>query len=235
MGCPNNTIDHYLCSLSEALPAELLAYYETPQKTVEDEHATIHAGRGFPTLLDVQAAAIAAERMVSAAGRKLCLPQHWIDFADVFLPAKGKKGIVGSIEMANAALTQSSARSLMAGYADSAASKQAVELRREFGARIEILETGFSTFSTQLQSVDSKMERQHSELLQAVSKGSKGGYGAKEGQGSKGKWRQQQQPRFPQQQQWSQQPQWQQQQAPQSGWQATVSAPQRQGAAASQS
>ena len=171
------------------------------------------------------------------AGSWVCSSTGSTSIAGRKTSAKGKKGLVGSIEMADAALTQSSARALMAGYADSAsaASKQAAELRREFGARIEILETGFSTFSTQLQSVDSKMERQHSELLQAVSKGSKGGYGAKEGQGSKGKWRQQQQPRFPQQQQWSQQPQWQQQQAPQSGWQATVSAPQRQGAAASQS
>ena len=69
-------------------------------------------------------------------------------------------------------------------------------MRREFGARIEILETGFSTFSTQLQSIDSKMARQHSELLQAVRSKGTGG------QGGKGKWRQQQQPlqpKFPQQ------------------------------------
>ena len=35
-------IDHYLSSLSELLPAELTADYETPRKTVKDEHATIH-------------------------------------------------------------------------------------------------------------------------------------------------------------------------------------------------
>ena len=108
-----------------------------------------------------------AERKVSAAGRKLGLEQHWIDFAGRKTSTKDKKSLVASIEMAGSALTQASARSLMAGYADSAASKQAAELRREFGSRIETLETGFSTFSTQLQpeSVDSKMERQHSELL----------------------------------------------------------------------
>ena len=125
----------------------------------------------------------------------------------------------------------------MAGYADSAASKQSAELRREFGSRIETLETGLSTFSTQLQSVDTKIDRQHSELLQALRSKGKGG------QGGKGKWRHQQQPlqpRFQQQQQqqqpWQQQPQWQQQQqAPQAGWQATVPAPQGQGAAAGQS
>ena len=64
-----------------------------------------------------------------------------------------------------AALTQSSARALMAGYADSAASKQSAKLREKFGARIETLETGLSTFSTQLQSFDTKIDRQHSELL----------------------------------------------------------------------
>ena len=63
----------------------------------------------------------------------------------------------------------------MAGYADSAATKQAAELRRELGSRIETLESGFSTFSTQLQSVDTKMERQHTELLQAVRSKGKGG------------------------------------------------------------
>ena len=95
-------------------------------------------------------------------------------------------------------------RSLMAGYADSAASKQAAELRQEFGGRIEALETNVSTFSTQLQSVDNKMERQHTELLQAIKSKGKGGYG-KGGQGDKGKW---QQPRFQQQQQrWPQQQQ----------------------------
>ena len=145
-----------------------------------------------------QIAAIAAERKVAAASRKLGLQQHWIDFDGRKTSAKGRKGIIGSVEMADAALTQASARSLMAGYADSAANKQAAELRKEFGSRIETLESGFNTFSTQLQSVDSKMERQHSELLQAVRSKGKGG------QGGKGKWQQQQQPlqpRFPQQQQ----------------------------------
>jgi hypothetical protein len=143
-------IDHYLSSLSELLPAELAADYETPRKTVEDEHATIHDGTGFPSLQAIQAAALAAERMVSAAGRRLGLQQHWIDFAGRKTTVKGRKGIVGSVEMADAALTQASTRSLMAGYADSGANKQAAELRREFGSRIETLESGFNTFSTQL-------------------------------------------------------------------------------------
>ena len=149
---------------------------------------------GYASLLLVQAAAVDAERSVAAAGRKLGLQQHWIDFAGRKTSAKGRKGIIGAIEMADAALTQSSARALMAGYADSAANKQSAELRREFGARIETLETGLSTFSTQLQSVDTKIDRQHSELLQALKSKGKGG------QGGKGKWRQQQQPlqpRFP--------------------------------------
>ena len=105
---------------------------------------------------------------MAAAGRRLGLQQHWIDFDGRKTSAKGRKGIIGAIEMADAALTQSSARALMVGYADSAASKQSAELRREFGARIETLETGLSTFSTQLQSVDTKIDRQHSELLQAL-------------------------------------------------------------------
>ena len=130
-------IDHYLSSLSEALPAELAEKYDTPRQTVEDEHATEDNGAGYATLQEVQDAALAAERKVSAAGRKLGLQQHWIDFAGRKTSAKGRKGIVGSVEMADAALTQSSARALMAGYmymyADSAASKQSAELRREFG------------------------------------------------------------------------------------------------------
>ena len=138
-------IDYYLSSLSEHLPAELDEDYDTSRKSVEDEHAAEDNGVGHASLLEVQAAAIAAERKISAAGRKLNLPQHWIDFAGRKTSLKGKKGVISSIEMADAALTQSSARSLMAGYADSAASKQAAELRREFGARIETLETGFST------------------------------------------------------------------------------------------
>ena len=230
-------IDHYLSSLSESLPAELAEKYDTPRQTVEDEHAAEDNGTGYATLQEVQDAALAAERKVSAAARKLGLSQHWIDFAGRKTSAKGRKGIVGSVEMADAALTQASARSLMAGYADSAANKQAAELRREFGSRIDTLESGFSTFSTQLQSVDTKIDRQHSELLQTLRNKGKGG------QGGKGKWRHQQlplQPKFQQQQQqqqpWQQQPQWQQQrQAPQAGWQATVPAPQRQGAAAGQS
>ena len=147
---------------------------------------------------------MAAERRVAADDRKLALQQHWVDFAGRKTSTKVRKGIVFSVEMADVALTQSSARALMVGYADSAASKQSAELRREFGSRIETLETGLSTFSTQLQSVDSKVDRQHTELLQALrNKGVKGG------QGGKGKWRQQQQsfqPKF-QQQTWSQQPQ----------------------------
>ena len=116
-------IDHYLSSLSELLPAELAEKYDTPRQTVEDEHAAEDNGTGHASLLEVQAAALAAERKVSAAARKLGLSQHWIDFAGRKTSAKGRKGIVGSVEMADAALTQASARSLMAGYADSAANK----------------------------------------------------------------------------------------------------------------
>ena len=50
-------IDHYLSSLSEHLTDELAAEYDTPRKSVEDEHATIHAGTGFATLQEVQDAA----------------------------------------------------------------------------------------------------------------------------------------------------------------------------------
>ena len=167
-------IDHYLSSLSELLPAELAEKYDTPRQIVEDEHAAEDNGTGYATLLEVQAAALATEMKVSAAARKLGLSQHWIDYAGRKTTAKGRKGIVGSAEMADAALTQSSARALMAGYADSDARKQSAELRREFGARIETLETGLSTFSTQLQSVDTKIDRQHSELLQALSRKGKG-------------------------------------------------------------
>ena len=41
-------IDHYLSSLSEALPAELAAEYDTPRKTVEDEHATRRSEQDTP-------------------------------------------------------------------------------------------------------------------------------------------------------------------------------------------
>ena len=129
-------------SLSEALPAELAVDYGTPRKTIEDEHVTQALGVGYATLQAVQDAAVAAERMVAAAGRKMGLQQHRIDFTGRNTSVKGRKDIVGSVEMADATLTQSSARALMAGYVDSAASKQSAELRREFGSRIETLETG---------------------------------------------------------------------------------------------
>ena len=114
-------IDHYLSSLSELLPAELAtAGYDAPRKVVEDQHATTRNGMGFLTLQAVQETAVEAERSVTAAGRKLGLPQHWIDYAGRKTTVKGRKGIVGSVEMADAALTQSSARALVTGYADSA-------------------------------------------------------------------------------------------------------------------
>ena len=169
---------------------------------MEDNHAI----EDYANLQLVQEAAILAEKKVSAASRRLGLEQHWIDFAGRKETQKGRKGIVGSVEMADADPAASRAnRSLMAGYADSATNKQAAELSREFGGRIDVLETGLNTFSTQLATVDSKMQRQHTEILQAVKgKGNKGGYGKGGGQGNKGKWRNQQQqplqPRFPQQQ-----------------------------------
>ena len=79
LGQPTH-IDHYLVSLSEVLPAEL-AEYDTPRETVEDTHATVDHGHEYATLTLVQAAAIEAERVVAAVGRKLGLQQHWIDFA----------------------------------------------------------------------------------------------------------------------------------------------------------
>ena len=72
LGQPTH-IDHYLASLSETLPAELAAEYDTPRKTVEDAHATLGGGAGYATLTLVQEAAIVAERMLAAAGRKLGL------------------------------------------------------------------------------------------------------------------------------------------------------------------
>ena len=73
---------------------------------------------GYASLALVQEAAVATERRVVVAGKKLGLQQHWIDFARRKTSATGRKGIVGSIEMAEAAPTQSSARELMAGYAE---------------------------------------------------------------------------------------------------------------------
>ena len=73
------------------------------------------------------------------------MQQHWVDFAGRKTSQKGKKGIVGSVEMADAdSATSRANRSLMAGYADSAANKQVADcakIRREFGGRIDVLET----------------------------------------------------------------------------------------------
>ena len=79
--------------------------------------------------------------------RLLTLLQHWVDFAGrktSAVPAKSKKALVGLVEMVDAPLTQASSRALMAGYADSAANKQVADcakIRREFGGRIDVLET----------------------------------------------------------------------------------------------
>ena len=83
---------------------------------MEDQHATTCNGMGFLTLQAVQEAGVEAERSVTAAGRKRGLSQHWVDYAGRKTSPKGRKGIAGSVEMADAALTQSLARALMAGY-----------------------------------------------------------------------------------------------------------------------
>ena len=158
------------------------------------------------------------ERPVSRAARNLDLAQHWVDFAGrkssrADTTKAGRKKLVGAIEMRETPLVEGSSRALMAGYADSAALKVGDLLRSEFGGRINAVESSAGVLSTQLQSVNIKMDSMKDELLQAVRKGGKGG--------DKGKlWQQ----RSQQQQRWSPQQQ-QQQQAPQSGWQSTVPAP----------
>ena len=57
LGQPTH-IDHYLASLSEALPAELAAEYDTPRKTIEDAHATLGVGAGYANLTLVQIVAL---------------------------------------------------------------------------------------------------------------------------------------------------------------------------------
>ena len=228
-------IDHYLSSLSEHLPAELAASTTRRGRQWRTNTPRSTMGEDMPPCRQCRMQHEAAERMVSAAGRKLGLQQHWIDFAGRKTSAKDKKGLVASIEMAGAALTQASARSLMAGYADSAASKQAAELRREFGSRIETLETGFSTFRRSCSRSTARWSDSTlscSRLSRARAREVKEARASGDSSSSRCSQGSQQQ----QQQQWSQQPQWQQQQqAPQAGWQATVPAPQRQGAAAGQS
>ena len=102
------------------------------------------------------------------------MPQHWVDFAGRKTSAKGRNGVVGSIDMADAALTQSSTRAVMAGYADSAASRQAAELRREPVSRIETLEAGLSILSTQS---SRSTRRSIDSTLQALRSKGKGGQG----------------------------------------------------------
>ena len=222
-------IEHFLASLSPLVPSDLEDSYDPPRKTLTDEHAAAEQGAGFASLTATQDRLLVIERPVARAARNLDLDQHWIDYAGRKLSRSdttkaGRKKLMGAVEMGDTPLTESSSRALMAGYADSAASK----VRLELGARIDAVESSVGALSTQLQSVDLKMDSMKDELLQAVRKGSKGGKGA--GKGKPWQQRQQQQrwSQQPQQQQqaWSQQQQPQQQpQAPHSGWQSTVPAP----------
>ena len=214
-------IEHFLASLSPLVPTDLEDSYDPPRKTLTDEHAAVNNGVGFASLTAAQDRMLVVERPVARAAGTLDLDQHWVDYASRKLSRAdttkaGRKKLVGAVEMGDTPLIEAPSRVLMAGYADSAALKIGAQLRSEFGGRIDAVESSVSALSTQLQTVDSKMDVMKDELLKAVRKGSKGSKG-----GGKGKsWRPQQQ----QQQRWSQQPQ-QQQQAPQSSWQSTVPAP----------
>ena len=117
---------------------------------------------------------------MARAARNLDLDQHWIDYAGRKLSRSdttkaGRKKLMGAVEMGDTPLTEASSRALMAGYADSAASKVGAQLRSEFGGRIDAVESSVGALSTQLQTVDSKMDVMKNELLQAVRKGGKGG------------------------------------------------------------
>ena len=225
-------IEHFLASLSPLVPADLEDAYDPPRKTLTDEHAAEQNGAGFGSLTDCMTRMLVLERPVARAARTLDLDQHWVDFANRKLSKTdttkaGRKKLIGAVEMGDTHLTEASSRALMAGYANSAASK----VRLELGGRIDAVESSVGALSTQLRTVDSKMDSMKEELLQAVGKGSKGGKGADKGK----HWQQRPQQQQQQQQRWSQQPQQQQQrwsqqpqqqpQAPQSSWQSTVPAP----------
>jgi hypothetical protein len=194
-------LEHFLASLSPLVPSDLEDSYDPPRKTLTDLHAAETHGAGFASLALAQARLLVIERPVARAARNLDLDQHWIDYAGRKLSKSdttkaGRKKLVGAVEMGDTPLTESSSRALMAGYADSAASK----VRLELGRQIDAVESSVGALSTQLRTVDSKMDSMKDELLQAVRKGSKDGKGAGKGKS----W--QQQPQQQQQQRWSHQP-----------------------------
>ena len=226
-------IEHFLSSLSPLVPPDLEDSYDPPRKTLTDEHAAENQGAGFASLTLTQARLLVMERPVARAARNLDLDQHWIDYAGRKLSRSdttkaGRKKLMGAVEMGDTPLTEASSRALMAGYADSAASKVGAQLRSEFGGRIDAVESSVGALSTQLQTVDSKMDVMKDELLQAVR--GRGRQRRRQGQvlaaattaaaamvtaaaaAAAAAWSPQQQPQ-------------QQPQAPQSGWQSTVPAP----------
>ena len=93
----------------------------------------------------------------------------------------GRKKLVGAVEMGDTPLTEASSRVLMAGYADSAALKVSAQLRSECGGRIDAVGSSVGALSTQLRTVDSKMDVMEDGLLWAIRKGSKGSKGRGKG------------------------------------------------------
>ena len=127
-------IEHYLASLSPMFPAELEADYDAPRKKLTDEHANLHQGRGFATLLRAQNKLLEIELPFARAARTIDLEQHWVDYAGRKLSKAdttkaSRKRIMGAIEMGDTPLIEASSRALMAGYADSAAMKVGAQLR----------------------------------------------------------------------------------------------------------
>ena len=172
-------ITHFRASLSSLVPSDLEDPYDPPRKTLTDEHAAAEQGAGFATLTVAHDRLLVLERPVAHAARNLDLDPHWIDYAGRKLnmpdtTKAGRKKLVGAMEMGDTPLPVTSSRVLMTGYADSAASKVGAQLRTDFGGRINAVESSVGALSTQLQSLDLKMDSMKDELLQAVRKGGKG-------------------------------------------------------------
>ena len=116
----------------------------------------------FLSLITTQDRLLELERPIARDARILDLDQHWIDFAGRKLNRSdttkaGRKKLMGAMEMGDTPLTEASSRALMAGYADSAASK----VRLELGGRIDAVEPSVGALFTQVRIVDNNMDPHH--------------------------------------------------------------------------
>jgi hypothetical protein len=129
-------LEHYLLSLSPAIPSELESSGQKPPRWHAENQ---HAEDPWNTLAAAQAWILQKEKGVKTAADscRLGLAQHWIDFPGRKLSGATKsqvKKLAGAVMMADSPITETAARSMFASYADRATDKLEVKIEGRLDA-----------------------------------------------------------------------------------------------------